>query len=120
MSTRAMIDVVNRDTGAVTYLYAGHDAYPSGVGRELFLFCRAFQDMKDMDSFSMKLLKMGAGIEMNPFGLEAWADYVYTIEFSQARPVNLICQHVNSRGDNKRPTRERLDPPIDLEAAIFS
>ena len=120
MSTRAMIDVVNRDTGAATYLYAEHDAYPSGIDRELFLFCKAFQNMKDMDSFSMKLLKMGVGIEMNPFGLEACADYVYTIEFAQDKPVRLVCQPVNWNGDNKRPTRGRLDPPIDLEAAIFS
>ena len=95
MSTRAMIDVVNRDTGETIRLYSGHDSYPSGA-------------------------RMGAGIEMNPFGLEACADYVYTIEFSAEKPVNLICQHVNWSGDNKRPTRERLDPPIDLEKAIFS
>jgi len=42
MSTRAMIDVVNRDTGETIRLYSGHDSYPSGVGRELFLFCRTF------------------------------------------------------------------------------
>ena len=117
--TRAILRLFGDKEGVIKLYRASDGGICSGIGEELFEFCKTYKGMFSVGEVlkSLILLNQQLGLELS--GEKIAVDYVYDIVVEYGVSITLICREVDWTHNNGKSIEDRLGAPVDIEAELF-